>query len=518
MAEELNNENEAGKLDLYRFLREFQPIVFRFIWIPVILAILLGARSYLSQKNGYVPRYRAEATFSISVTGTSMIDMAGSTNYYDKATAEQLATIFPYLLSTDLMQSKLQKALNSTYVNGSISATTVSNTNLFTLSVTSTSAQDAYHVLMAVIDVYPSIANYVVGTTAMNMIIEPSVPVAPYNSDSISLKSVIRQAIYGIALGIVILCLITLTRRSIFSKNDVHKMLNQRCLGEVPQVTFKKRRNSQTSTAVHVLNSRISTGFKESIRSMRVKFLHYAEERNCRVIMVTSTIPGEGKTTISANLALALSQNGHRVILIDMDLRKPSVKKALGITIPSKGVPEYLEEGDKIQSYLRPIKDTGLFIMAGDKAVSNPREQLNSHKLNEMVRAFSALADYVILDSPPAGILADSISLSRLADGAVYVVGEGVTQAQQILDGLQSLGGTGCKLLGCVLNRMHTGVLSAYGYGYGYGGYGGYSSKKHQSRSSGKSSGTARKSSARQPASRTSVRETPTEQAENENK
>ena len=344
---------ETEKIDLFRILEEFWKVFFHMIWLPIVLGILaaaaMGARAYFS----YTPRYRSEATFTIQSVGSSY-DLAGTGNYYDKLAAEQLATTFPFLLQSDLMQSMLMQELGVTWLNGSITAQAVPDTNLFSLEVTSTSPEDAYRILNTIIDIYPRVADYVVGSTSIEMLAAPALPEEPYNQPDL-ISSAIKGGVLGVCIALAVILCAALTRKTVRTREDIKKRLNAHCLGAIPMLSFKRRTGSFDRT-ISILNSKASSNFQESIRSLRIRFLREAEKRNAQVVVVSSTLPGEGKTTVACNLALSLSQNGASVILVDMDLRKPSVKRSLGVTAPSKGMAELLQErqGDY------PVQTNGL--------------------------------------------------------------------------------------------------------------------------------------------------------------
>jgi capsular exopolysaccharide synthesis family protein len=246
-------------------------------------------------------------------------------------------------------------------------------------------------------------------------------------------------------------------------------------------VTFK-RRSKQTAQLVTIQNEKVGSEFQESVRRLRMKLLRETQQEKAQILMVTSTLPGEGKTTVACNLALSLSQNGARVILVDLDLRKPSVKKNLGVSAPSRGVGYLLAKEGMPRNCLVPVEGSTLQLLADDKAAGSLRKKSLVRKLSVILEGLRQEADYIILDTPPSGLLADSGTVAHLADGTIYVVRAGVAQASHILDSLQFLGESGTNILGCVLNGSsgsHGGYgYYGYGYRYGYGSYGGYGKSK----------------------------------------
>lgn len=456
-------------IDLTALLGEFWRIFTRMFWVPLVLAVLAGGLLGLRSWRSYTPMYRSEATFTVQLL-SNQYDITGVDSYYDKAAAEQLANTFPYLLSSDLMQQLLQRELGVGWINGSITAQAVANTNLFSVQVTSTSAQDACDILNGVIAVYPQVANYVVGSTELNVLVPPAVASQPYNAFQPT-RTIIKGAVLGFGVGVLFLLVLAMASKTIRTREDMKKWMNVPCLGTLPTVSFK-RRTGKTGGTVTILNDRTGSAFQESIRSLRIRFLREAERQDSKVFLVSSTVPGEGKTTVAVNLALTLGQNGARVILVDMDLRKPSVKKALGLTAPSKGVPELLRSGEESpKAALVELEGTCVRVLAGDKAVENPRRQLESRKLSGLVKALREEADYVVIDTPPNGLLGDSTAMATLADGILYVVRAGKAQVPHIMDSIQLLSSSRTPLMGCVLNGVKE---NGGGYGYGYGGYRGY--------------------------------------------
>ena len=465
---------EEGQIDLFRLLQEFWKAFRRLFWLPVILALLAGAFQGFRSWRSYTPRYASEVTFTIQMSDWVLTDIGGSTNYYDKAMAEQLSKTFPYLLQSELMQSELMQEMGTSSVNGTITAQTVPNTNLFSLKVTSTDPQAAYDILSTVIRIYPRVADYVVGSTQMNLLTVPTAAEQPCNTFR-PVRTVAKGAVMGAFLGLLVILAYAATRRSIRGAEEIRRELNQSCLAVLPQVRFKRRSGAMDRT-ISIRNRKISGAFQESVRSMRIKFLREDAKKKAQVVMVTSTLPGEGKTTAAVNLALTLSQNGAKVILVDLDLRKPSVKKALGIRKPSQGVPELLESGGlDVQSYLVPLEGTNLSLLAGDTAAADVRRQISSRRLTTLLDTLRQEADFIVLDTPPCRLVADSAAIARAADATVYVLRSGAAQVPHVLDGLQMLADSGTRILGCVLNGAE-GSRSGYGYGYGYG-YGGYYGK-----------------------------------------
>ena len=306
----IDRTDEEGLIDLSRLLREVRSVLRRLYWLPLALAAVMALLICLHSWRSYQPMYASEATFTIQVVSGTGSDIAGGYGYYDKATAEQLGKTFPYLIQSDLMRGKLCRAMGVTTLNGTTTAQTVSDTNLFTIRVTSPSAQDAKAILDKVIELYPDVAGYVIGSTSMNLLTQPQAATEPYNAFH-PLRSAAKGAALGLVLGLAVVLLCAAARRTVRDTEDVRMKLNQTCLAALPKVRFKQRGKSGGEELMSIQNEHVSSAFQEGVRSLRIKLLRELPEgEGCRTILVTSTLPGEGKTTVAVNLAQSLSRGG----------------------------------------------------------------------------------------------------------------------------------------------------------------------------------------------------------------
>ena len=224
---------QENVISLSHLLREFRSVLRKRFWLPLLLAVVCGGAWFLYQRSRYTPMYASEVTFTISVSSSSSSDISRTSAYYSKATAEQLSKTFPYLIQSDLLYTKLSQAMGVSRINGTITAANVPDTNLFTVRVTSSSADDALAILQKLIEVYPEVADYVIGNTSMDLLTEPYAASAPYNA--FHPFHVLRNgALAGLAAGLLLLMLAAGLRRTIREERDVQLHLNQTCLAALP--------------------------------------------------------------------------------------------------------------------------------------------------------------------------------------------------------------------------------------------------------------------------------------------
>lgn len=459
---------DAGLLQLNASVlwHNFKLALRHLFWIPLALALLLAGFMAFRSHNPVSATYTCRAVFAVSANYSSSTDILSYNYYYDSAAASQLSATFPYILGSDAMKMLIRQDLGTDKVPGTISVSSVADAGLFVLSVTSSTPDEAYDTLNSIIRVYPQAATAVLGDTQITMIDDLIMPTEPDVVETETSPALIG-AVLGLALGLIVVFLISLLRKTVHAAEDLRSLINLPCLAYLPQVRFKQR-SKKTDQSVTILNSKTGTDFREAIRALRLKVTKATEAvEGCKAILVTSTLPHEGKTTVSTNLALALAAEGNRVILMDADLRNQSLKGALGIETPSEGLVELLTRKNN-QFRLLNVPHTTMLLLSGDETDPHPQRLLDSRRMESVLSALKQQMDYIIIDTPPAGILSDAATLAKYADAALYVVRQDLASTSQIFDSIQALASSEVKIIGNVLNGTQAGT-TRYGYGSKYG-------------------------------------------------
>jgi succinoglycan biosynthesis transport protein ExoP len=187
-------------------------------------------------------------------------------------------------------------------------------------------------------------------------------------------------------------------------------------------------------------------------------------------IVVSSSIPAEGKTTIAINLAVSLADTGARIILVDADLRRPSIAEYVGIE-GQVGLTTVLIGRADLKDVVQPFGTSSLDLLPAGQVPPNPSELLGSAAMASLLERLSASYDMVLLDSAPLLPVTDAVVLSRLAGGALLVVGADRTHRPQLQQSLDSLETAGVHLFGLVMNKIARREAAAYAYGSGYASY-----------------------------------------------
>lgn len=439
----------------------------RLIWIVLVLALLVGGLQFYRVNRSYVPKYASSVVFSVKANFSSTTDIEGSSAYLDSNAALALSQTFPYVIGSENTRMLLQMALGTETIPASISATSTAESALFTMTATGKDPEDVYNVLMAAISIYPQAASSILGDTQIIIISQPLGPSdTPINRNNAASSARTYGFIVFVA-GVIAIFLFSLTRKTVHSAEDLRKLVNLPCLAYIPTVRLKKR-SSKASLSITITNPHMESAFSESIRSLRVKLQKALTRENAQILLVTSTIPDEGKSTVAVNVALSLAAEKKRVILIDGDLRNQSLKAAVGLEQPSDGLVEVLT-GTSQNFRLLSVPNSTLLLLSGDRTTDRPQPLLDSARMRQLLTMLREKLDYIIIDTPPAGILSDAATVAKYADAALYVVRQDTASTSQILDSIQNFAASDCKILGCVLNQTQTGT-TRYGYSSKYAG------------------------------------------------
>jgi len=206
----------------------------------------------------------------------------------------------------------------------------------------------------------------------------------------------------------------------------------------------------------------------ESFQKVIINLEYANVDKNLKVIQFTSTLPSEGKSTFVSNLSYLMGQKGQKVILLDLDLRKPKMNRVFNV--PNKnGLTDYLAGKISLDEAINHSDDIGIdFINAGEKTTS-VINVLEAKKLKELIAQLREIYDYVLLDTPPVISVSDALYISKLADGVIFIVAQGKAKKVLVKDAIKTLKEYGVNILGIVFTQFD--MKSGYGYGQDYSYY-----------------------------------------------
>lgn len=236
----------------------------------------------------------------------------------------------------------------------------------------------------------------------------------------------------------------------------------------------KKRGKKQHRTSKDFLlasGKDVPFSYVESFKSLRTNLDFIAATEHLNTFLLTSAIPGEGKTNTAINLAISLAEDGKSVVVVDCDLRKPSLSRYLKLGDSFKGITDILMGKATVEDALIQFEDLKINVLVSGVIPPNPSELLSSEPMEQLIADLKNSFDYVILDTPPVSVVTDAAILGRYADGAILCVRSNFAPKETVQLAKERLTNVGIHILGVVLtgfDAKNDSGSSAYSYTYEY--------------------------------------------------
>ena len=426
------------------------------LWVIVALCISAVLCFTSICRLTYTPTYTSSATF--------MVSAKDSTSAYNSLTTTQsMASVFVEVFQSNVLREKIQQQMPDQRFNGTINTVTIPETNILIVTVTSEAPDTSFQALNLLVDNYSSISDYVFSNAQLEVIKDPVVPIVPSNPLDVESKYLLVLLV-SVLLSVGGIVALYLLHNTVKTPEAARRKIDARLLRTINHEKKNKTLRSKLrkkNNAPLITNSLIKKDFIEDNLSLCSALEYHTRKRGQRVILVTSVGENEGKSTIAANLALALAEKGYRVALLDCDFRKPSLHKIFDIsTEAKKSLTAYLLREEKDPSpYLTEIKKRGILLGFSQSSGRSVTKLLNNGKLPVLLQQLRTQMDYIILDTPPMLAAADAEALASMADTALLVVRADFMPTNSINKGLERLRESAPEVCGIVLNNYHTSLL-----------------------------------------------------------
>ena len=398
----------------------------------------------------YVPEYTAQATMAVNAKGSSSA-------YSSLSLTNQMAGVFSEVFDSNVLKKKIAKDLGEKSIDESIRASVIEETNLINLQVTSENPRQAYMVIQSAIENYGEVSDYLFSNATLRIVQEPAVPYAPSNTMNISRIQKIA-GLFGAAAVAGAIVLLSVLRFTVKTREGGKRSLDGRILEVIPY----ERKNKTVRGVLKKLNKSIlissalvSMSFCEAVRKTATRLDHHMQRREQKVLIVTSVSENEGKSSVAANLALALAEKGRKVLLIDVDLKKPALYKVFEKQQENrKYLSDYLEKKAGVKDVLFYEKKERIYTVFQKKGIHNAAKYLDSPEMGALIDAGRKKMDYVILDTPPMSVSSDAELMLKMADNAVLIVRQDWTDVRATNDASDTIRQTGVDFTGFILNAF----------------------------------------------------------------
>ena len=295
------------------------------------------------------------------------------------------------------------------------------------------------------------------GTTNVRILDRAEVPRSPARPRPI--QNILLSIVVGLSMGCGLAFFFEYMDNTIKTPDDIEKYVGSPCLALIPTVNFSEESGQGVSSPEIIVHHKPKSTVAEGFRSLRTAVLFSSPDNPPKTILVTSFIPKEGKTFITANLALVIAYAGESVLLIDADMRKPQLHKMFDLE-NRKGLSNVIM-GEEPPIH-KSILHEKLEVMTCGPVPPNPAEILGSKRMAEFMEQMKGRYDKVVIDTPPISSVTDAVVLSRLADSIIYVVHGGMTTRETAMHGSKIMRDVDAKVIGAVLNNIDIGRENYY--------------------------------------------------------
>ena len=412
------------------------------------------------------PQYQASTRLFVSTSSGASVSELYQGNRFSQ---ERVASYTKLLTGTTLAQRTLD-SLGITdptpaELAGKVKASSAPDTVLIDVTVTDPSPERARDLANALSDEFVDMARELEtpengGSPAARVVVEqhaatPSSAVSPNTKRNVALGLLV-----GVLLGIGAAVLRDRLDNTVKDRKTAEDIAGAGLVGTIP---LDKERQETAAIVFRDANS----GSAEAYREMRTNLQFLDVDNPPRVLVVTSALPSEGKSTTAINTALVLAEAGHSVVLVEGDLRRPRVSKYLGV-IGDAGFSTVLAGRAGLDDVLQPTRFENLTVLAAGALPPNPSELLGSATAKQIVEDLRTRFDYVIIDASPLLPVTDAVVLSAAADGALMIVRHGKTTREQMVRAVGNLANAGVRVLGTIITMAPSNRPGAYEYRYYY--------------------------------------------------
>jgi len=454
-------------------------------WILILALVLVGVAAAAVFSIVKTPEYQATSKVFVSTQGGDTVQDLQSGNTFTQARVQTYSDLVGTPVVLLPVAAALKLNLTAAQLGKMVTASSPLNTTLIEITVTSTSAAESANIanataqsLTSVVEKLetPSTADDTSSTASpvkLTRVQVATVPQAP-SSPNVPLNIALGLLV-GLALGVGVAVLRETLDTRIRNERDVEQISQVPIVGGIAY-------DPKASSRPLIVQADPRSPRAESFRTLRTNLQFITTEGSTRSFVVTSSVPSEGKSTTTANLAIALSEAGHTVLVVDADLRRPKLAEYMGLE-GAVGLTDVLIGRAELVDVVQPWGKGKLYVLPAGRIPPNPSELLGSRAMAHLLETFEKQFSFVLFDAPPLLPVTDAAVLGKSVGGVLVVVSAGHTHKNQLKGAVTALENVNARLAGFIVTMLPTKGPDAYGYGrYGYGGYGyGYTESQDKS-------------------------------------
>lgn len=446
------NSGGAGRvsvtnLDYYTIIKD----LLHNFWVVILAGAIAFMAVNIVLQIIYTPLYTSTAT--LMVTGSA-------NNYNSFATYASDAERFSGILTDQFVLQEVADSLDLIDLEADVEASVIAETNLLSLTVTAKSPQRAFDVAKGILSHYSDISSLMYPNYSLMELVPVSYPSG--SSNSIEATSFTKKCVIGAMIGMaLIIAICSCFYDNIKNYKDAEEKLDTSVFGVIYHEKKEKKKRKlfkkREKTSILVTNPLVSSAFVEGYKHMRERLISHTRRSGMNVILVTSMLENEGKSTVSANLALSLAAVSDKVLLIDGDLRKPAIHKIFSIDNEKfVNFSQYLTGAASLSDCLYHSDNRNLNLLMEAKGLKKSTEIIDTPPMEKLIEQMREEMDYIIIDTPPLAQVSDAEAIARFADYSIMVLAPDNSKTDLINDCIGDMEACHATLLGCVLNNVNT--------------------------------------------------------------
>lgn len=436
------------------------------LWV-LLFGIVLDVYKTLT----YQPQYISSITATLS---------SESNTYAQLEEVRSYIKTLDYIFNGQVVKNYVQEQLKVKNINMSCSVVSQNNTNIVNIQVLSDKRQTAYYALDAIVSWYQKNIKKYRFSYELDVLEEATINEMPVNNNN-HLHNFIKGATISGIIFIAVFCLFDYFKRTIKTPKDIEKNVDCRLLAKIPKEhkPHQKKFWKHNKQAILISSLKTSFKYKESIKKLRNRIEASCQKHGYQSIMLTSSLENEGKSSIAANLALALAANDHKVLIIDCDLRKPSLHKIFHLNT-QRNINEYLNGKGTWEKQVQYLNKNDLFVLCAIQDIENAENLLSGERIKQLINNAKKEFDFVIIDTSPIVGINDALIVAEIVDASLLVIKQNEATDYLINDMINRLVSMKNNLIGCIYNASVIDLRKTnkvYGYHYGYNQY-----RRHEKR------------------------------------
>ena len=444
---------EIDLKDFLSYLRKFIPAM-----IVVVAIAIIGAYFYDTQAK--TPMY---TTYTKILLTQNNEDQNSSTTLNDISVNQKLASTYSEIVKSRLVLQQVIDRLwldyNVDQLSKNITVTNVDDTQVLKISVTDSDPERAQLIANTTTEIFAREITNITGLDNVKPYESAEAPSAPSNNTLT--RDVIIAAIIGIFGVLAIAFIIFYFDDTVKYSEDLEKKVGLPIVGKILKSDVKQKKNQVSELYV---DKYPKSGVSESIKSLRTNLQFSSVDEDIKTLLITSSIPGEGKSFVATNLAISFAQNGDRVLIIDSDMRKGRLHRIFKVPNVLGYSNLMTDKITNINRYVQKTSIQNLKIVTRGAYPPNPSELLSSNKNKKLIEKFREFYDIIIFDGAPCNGITDSVVLSTLIDKVLIVTKDGKTPKAVLNSTRDALQKVNAPIAGIVMNNVEKKATKYYGY------------------------------------------------------